>query len=435
MNQPLKKSGRKSFTIALFCSAVYFCSYLTRKDFAIALVSITEATGFGDAAIAFVPVCLFITYGIGQTVNGVIGDHIRPQFLITGGMLLSAGCNLLLPICTSVPAMCVVWGINGFAQAMLWPPIAKILIYTYSGAQYTTASMIVSTSASLATVVGYLYIPAVLTVAKWQAVFYIGAIIVLLCAVPWFFYSFRKDFIGADKKDPSQKAAELAEPAELAEVPPAVHEKPAAKEPKIPKFVLLPFGFILLDVILCGMLRDGVETWMPTFVKESFHISSERSILISVLLALFSCVCVVLATIVYRRFFHNELIFCASVYLLTLGFGIVLYFANGANMPLSTLSIALIAALMHGVNLALTAYVPQRMKRFGHVCTISGIVNSAVYIGAALSTYGIASVKDRFGWNATIGMWIAIAAAGMLLSLIAALFWDRRVLQSAKEKE
>lgn len=433
MKKQTGKSGQKSFAIALFCSAVYFCSYLTRKDFAIALVAITEATGFGDAAIAFVPVCLFITYGIGQTVNGVIGDHIRPQFLITGGMLLSAGCNLLLPVCANVPAMCVVWGINGFAQAMLWPPIAKILIYTYSGARYSTASMIVSTSASLATVAGYLYIPAVLTVAKWQTVFYIGAAIVLLCAVPWFFYSFRKDFIGENTKDLAQKAAELTEPAELAEAAPEAPEKPAAKEPKLPGFVLLPFGLILLDVILCGMLRDGVETWMPTFVKESFHISPEKSILISVLLALFSCICIILATIVYRRFFRNELIFCASIFLLGTGFGVILYFSNGKNMLLSTLSISLIGALMHGVNLALTAYVPQRMKRFGHVCTISGIVNSAIYIGAALSTYGIASVKDRFGWNATIGMWIAIAAAGVLLSLVTALFWHRRVLQDEKE--
>ena len=111
--------AKKSLAVAFFCAAVYFCSYLTRKDFSVALVAITEATGFPDSAIAFVPTCLFFTYGIGQTVNGAIGDHVKPHWLMTGGLLLSAACNFVLPHCPGVPAMCVVWGINGFAQAML----------------------------------------------------------------------------------------------------------------------------------------------------------------------------------------------------------------------------------------------------------------------------------------------------------------------------
>ena len=145
--KPNRSHGETSLTTAFFCAAVYFCSYLTRKDFAIALVAITEATGFSDASIAAVPVCLFIAYGLGQTVNGAIGDRVPPQHLITAGMLISAVCNIMLPFCPSVPAMCVVWGMNGFAQAMLWPPMSKILICTYSGRQYGTASMIVSVAA------------------------------------------------------------------------------------------------------------------------------------------------------------------------------------------------------------------------------------------------------------------------------------------------
>lgn len=265
--------AKKSLAVAFFCAAVYFCSYLTRKDFSVALVAITEATGFPDSAIAFVPTCLFFTYGIGQTVNGAIGDHVKPHWLMTGGLLLSAACNFVLPHCPGVPAMCVVWGINGFAQAMLWPPMSKIMIYTYSGTQYGTASMIISLGASLATVAGYLYIPAILSVASWQTVFYFGAVVVVICAVAWFIYSTHHNIAGSNTPEAAA----------------ATDTPSTAKSPKMPLPAVLTLGFILLDVVLVGMLRDGIETWTPTFLKEIFGGSAERSILITVILALLGC--------------------------------------------------------------------------------------------------------------------------------------------------
>lgn len=404
-----KNSGKSSLSVAFFCAAVYFCSYLTRKDFPISLVAITEATGIPDSAIAIVPVCFFITYGIGQTINGAIGDHIKPQYLITGGMVLSATCNIILPLCTNVPAMCVVWGINGFAQAMLWPPISKIMIYTYSGARYGTASMLVSLSASLATVFAYLYIPAVLAISGWQAVFRVGATVVLICAAAWFIYSRRRDFIGSSGTDAADEPAPVG----------------TQKDGRFPRAVMLTLALILADVVAVGMLRDGVETWTPTFIKEIFGNSAGESILISVFLALFSCVAIVLATVIFRRFFRNELTFCTVIFVASMVFAVLLYFVIGRSMLLAALCISLLAAVMHGANMMLTAYVPRRIKRFGHVSTVSGVINSAVYIGAAISTYGAAGIKESYGWGVTVGVWIAVSVAGVLLSAVSAVIWSK----------
>ena len=338
---------------------------------------------------------------------------------MTGGLLLSAACNFVLPHCPGVPAMCVVWGINGFAQAMLWPPMSKIMIYTYSGTQYGTASMIISLGASLATVAGYLYIPAILSVASWQTVFYFGAVVVVICAVAWFIYSTHHNIAGSNTP----------------EVAAATDTPSTAKSPKMPLPAVLTLGFILLDVVLVGMLRDGIETWTPTFLKEIFGGSAERSILITVILALLGCACVVLTTLVYRRFFRNELVFCGTVFLIATVFALVLLFANGKSMPLCAVTISMLSAVMHGANLALTAYVPKKMKRFGHVSTVSGVINSAGYLGAALSTYIIASIKETHGWNTTITVWAALAALGILLSAVAAIFWRRLTKPSGTQEE
>lgn len=70
---------------------------------------------------------LFFTYGVGQLVSGYLGDKIRPEKLIACGLFVTALCNVLMPFTAEVALLCVIWGINGFAQALLWPPMVKLM--------------------------------------------------------------------------------------------------------------------------------------------------------------------------------------------------------------------------------------------------------------------------------------------------------------------
>ena len=63
----------------------------------------------------------FITYGAGQLVSGVLGDHISPKKLIFLGLSLTVLMNLCIPFCRNPYQMLVVWCFNGFAQSFLWP--------------------------------------------------------------------------------------------------------------------------------------------------------------------------------------------------------------------------------------------------------------------------------------------------------------------------
>ena len=65
----------------------------------------------------------FITYGAGQLVSGVLGDHISPKKLIFLGLSLTVLMNLCIPFCRNPYQMLVVWCFNGFAQSFLWPPL------------------------------------------------------------------------------------------------------------------------------------------------------------------------------------------------------------------------------------------------------------------------------------------------------------------------
>ena len=67
------------------------------------------------------------------------------------------------------------------------------------------------------------------------------------------------------------------------------------------------------------------------------------------------------------------------------------------------------------------------LKKFGKVSTISGILNSCTYVGSAASTYGIALISEKAGWNFTLLIWFIIALTGTVICFVAARPWTKKM--------
>ena len=87
----------------------------------------------------------------------------------------------------------------------------------------------------------------------------------------------------------------------------------------------------------------------------------------------------------------------------------------GRSVLATALLMALLVGCMHGVNYMLIGMAPRQFKRFGRVSLVSGALNSCTYVGAAVSTYGIALLSETLGWHRTSLLWALIAAAGAVL--------------------
>ena len=106
---------------------VYFASYITRLNYAAVIAEIVASEGILKSEAALATTASFITYGVGQLVSGWLGDRVSPKWLLVFGLLLTACMNLTMPAVSGVGAMVAVWGVNGFAQSMLWPPIVRLM--------------------------------------------------------------------------------------------------------------------------------------------------------------------------------------------------------------------------------------------------------------------------------------------------------------------
>ena len=399
--------------IAYFLALVYFTSYCMRVNLAVMLVKICSDMQVEKSALAIVITGLTVAYGTGQVISGFLGDRVKPQYIIPAGLFLAVVCNVGIFFTSTIPAMTIIWSVNGFAHALLWPPIVRLMSTHLSVEDYSFAAVRVNQGSSIATISLYLFCPLLLGFMEWRTIMLLCAAWGAVMIVLWFaLYPrvFTKECV------PTQK-----------------DEAPASEQKAlpIPLYIFGAISLIMPGIMLQGMLRDGVTNWMPSFLLETFGLSEENSIVSTVILAIFTMISYSAFSALQKRFFKNEVtcasaIFAGSAIVCGLLF-VVNTFAPAVALVPSLILMALTVAAMHGVNLMLIAIVPRRFVVFGKVSTYSGILNACTYVGAALSTYGFAALAETFDWNFTILTWVAISFVGAVVCFFGARIWQRHL--------
>ena len=415
-----KKLSVGSLTFLL--SLVYFTSYITRKNLGVIITAYEAGTGFANNLIGIALTCLSVTYGIGQVVNGYMGDRTQPQNLITCGLVIVTLMNLLLPLLSfSITLVWVLWAINGFAQAMMWPPIVKILACDLSDKDYGRSILIVSCASALATVcLSLLSTPIIKLFDSWQAVFFISAGIGVITTIYWFFM---KNGCGHFDTSPTMIKSS---------------DKTVKQKLNIPKIALLPLVFIFFAIILQGMLRDGIEPLLPIYLTNALNVNADDAIIITLAPAVLTFVFYYVSLWLYKRFFENEVTLGGILFGVSAFFAIVLALMfiilkidvdaiDANNIGFAEIApiicLTLITSTMHGVNLMLNTQVPKRFKKYGNVSTFAGVLNACTYIGSAIAFPLFLSLD----WFATVIICAGITIAGAVCCFIAVPRWQKFV--------
>ena len=397
--EPLGDEGACRFLVYALC-AVYFAGYFARLGYAVVIAEIVRSEGLLKSEAALATTACFVTYGAGQLLSGWLGDRVSPRWLIFAGLAGSAACNGLLPLCPGVGSMAAVWAVNGLAQSMLWPPMMRLMTGYLPAAWVEKGCVDTLVASSSATVALYLTAPLVLRLGSWRRVFFLASALSGAAAMGW--------------------AAAMGR-FERRHGAPAVWRREAESAPSrggagLSMASLLTEGgllFAMFAIVMQGTLRDGVTTWLPSYLSEVFRLPTGSSILSSVLLPLFSIFSVRVSVAVKRRFFGGGEIRC-SRFLFRLGAALSLAMAALFTAS-AACSVALAAALtgcMHGVNMMLICNLPARFAATGKVSLISGVLNACTYIGSALSTYVFALSAQSLGWRVTVLCWAGVCVLG-----------------------
>ncbi len=402
----VKGRHRKAF-IVLLCTVAYFASYFSRKTFAVVMVEMLDKGVINEGVGGLIGSALFVFYGAGQLVSGYLGDKLKPRYLMFCGLMVSALCNLAFPLIENQYLLIPVWAINGFAQALLWPPIVRILAESLSHEKYVTANLIVTCGAHVSTILLYLYAPLCISFMSYKAVFFTSTIFCLVVGVI-FIVAMSLVLKGSEVRERVVSASDNCEKQESG-LKILVHSG------------ALP---LLFAIIAMGFMRDGIESWLPTLYSQAFNRDSSESILVSVALPIFSIISLFVVRAIHKtKLFNNEakgsvVLFGISV-ALCIPFSILIGIDSAPCRIICLLLGAITCACMHSCNFLLISCVPGRFARSGRSSTIGGICNACTYIGAAVSMNGIAYMSEALGWSATVVSWVGVLILGAVASAFA----------------
>lgn len=400
----------KSRLVVISLWILYSSAYFGRSCYSAAIASIVNSGIYDKGQIGLVGTAFFICYGAGQIINGIAGDRVNPFAMVLAGSLGSAICCFSMAFAKSLVLMAVIWGLNGIFQSMLWAPLLRIFSETINSSLREKAVLNIAISLPVGTVLAYLCSTLILKYSHWNNIFLCGSAVIFASFILMLSTVLRcknsivtQDVVIPKKSEVKSNSGFFA--------------------------LMISSGLIIIIVpsFLHGMMRDGITNWVPTMIMEEYGVVESFSVFLTIILPIFNAFGAYMITPLYKKFRRNEMKTAGVCALLALIPMSLLLLIGKLPVIVSIILLALTTMSMYSLNYLIISRVSVRFSKSGHTSSVTGILNSAAYIGCAVSTYGFGAVSEKYGWTAVITIWIVSSVLTFVFSLLANYKWNRHI--------
>lgn len=402
-----RRDRLSALRIGWVCFVSYMSCYFGKNLLSAMMPQLLESGMLDDAALGQMASIFMLTYGMGQLVNGAIGNRVRGRYMITLG-LFCAGVLLIAFPHTQSPLFGILsWGACGFFCSMLWGPISRMIgenTHPVAGQLLVTLMTVASTVGSLATQ-ALAVVCGILDEASFA--FYACGGFLCFISLLAFFYLWHLERCGVVRVG-------------------LLTEERAGKRSGGWGFVTPCFICMMLATMLNGIVRNAVSFWIPTFLAQYLGYSSELAAGLVMALPFFNILGMFLTLGVLHRTKRDEKLVCFGCFLVCVPLFLGLYVFRGALALCSVIALFLASGVMMGAcNLVFSVYV-LRFHKTGKLSGISGFFDFSSYLSASAASLFFAELMTGGNWNGLILCWTLIAALGAGFSALAGIFGKRR---------
>lgn len=408
-------SHRAGTLLFWMCWLVYFAAQLGRMNYSVALTGIVDTGFLPKSTAGLIGTCFYFCYGSGQLLSGWLGDRVNCYLLLLIGLAGSALTNLWMSFADGLAPMMIAWGINGIVQSLLWTPLLKLFATALPSEQRTKACVNIATTTPLGALACYLLSNWALSRFGWHQVFFVSALPMLVCSLVFAAGAYILS------KQPTARPAQ----APAAAVSAAGQPAPSASYRLGPLLVMSGVLFMMLPIAVQSVLKDGMTTWTPTMLTETFAVDPSFAVTLTMILPIPNLIGGYLGTWVNEKFFRNELKTASVFFAFSFACLAVMYFTAKLSIWCVVTALALVVMAMHAVNIMIITFVPVRFSKYGHTGMVSGVLNATAYLGGAVSTYGIGWFAEKIGWGGTMLLWVGLC--GLVTAMCALIIprWAR----------
>lgn len=397
-----KKFKKYAWLMLLSFGLTYLFFYNGRQNINLVMTQMAEGLGSTTAAMGVVSSALFWCYAFGQLINGRLGAYFGYKKFMMVGVITSAVLNVIISFQHSIPVIAVLWGLNGFCQSMVWANGLGVLNKWWPKKQRGFASGLTTAFSGAAQVVTYLTILLCLELNPewgWRAGFRYPMIPMVLMLVAFaFLFKTQPEDIGLRPFEEEDAQAAQKDAAMIAKIERSGYLYPYKvlfSEPKVLVFCLIS--------AIAGIGRYGLLTWVPTYFTESMGLSIKDGIFSSILLPIGQACAMFVFPLITDKVFKGKREPMLALAAIITFCGMICFPFIRSQAPASIMLLLVgISSMVTGIIWAVAGDLGGR----AFSSTIVGILDWAVYMGAAVQAAGFGFVKDHFGWPAifiTIG--------------------------------
>jgi len=383
---------RNAVLIGTLCSISYLAVYFARNILSAVTPAMVEGGSYTNEQIGSLSSAYFITYAVGQLINGAIGDKIKSKYMISFGLTFAGVFNFLFPLFSANWELSYVfYALTGFFLSMIYGPMTKVVAENTTPIYATRCSL----GYTFSSFFGSPLAGAVAIFLVWKSVFITSSISLIgmgiICFIVFSLYE-RKGIVQYNKfKKPEQKGGSIK----------LLFEK------QIVKFTLIS--------IITGVVRTTVVFWLPTYISQHLGFSPDKSALIFTITTFVISFTAFIAIFIYERLGHNlSLTILIAFISATISFAFVFLVKN------PTLNIIFMVLAIMSSNSAASMlwsrYCPS-LRDTGMVSSATGFLDFVSYMAASISSTMFANSVSTIGWNGLIIVWFILMVLGILISL------------------
>lgn len=407
----------------------YALYYFTRKSFTFAMPGLIQDLGFDKAQLGLLASILSISYGFSKFASGIISDRSNPRYFMAFGLIMTGICNILFGLSSSIVAIAIFWGMNGWFQGFGWPPCAKFLTHWYSHSERGSWWSTWNVSHNIGAFIIPWIVGASLHYFGWRWAMYIPGVI---CIFGGFFLinrlrdtpqslglpsieKFRDDYVGAEEERDGK-------------------EKELSTKQILFDYVLKNKYMWMLAIayFFVYIVRTGINDWTALFLLETKGYSRIGANGCVSLFEVGGFVGSLAAGWMSDKIFGARrgpvnVIFVLGM-LLSVG---AFWFVPGGYPLIDSIAMFMIGVAVFGPQM-LIGVAAAELSHKKAAATSTGFVGWIAYLGAAVAGYPLGRVAEDFGWNGFFWAMVLCCAISMLLLLP---LWNITERYASRKKE
>ncbi len=383
----------------MFCYFFYYCG---RQNFGFAILGIQQTLHLTTIDTGLISAGLLLSYGVGQALNGSIGDRYGARKLLTIGALFSVLFNIVASFATGFWGLMIPWCLNGYFQSLGFAPGSKLITDWWEKKERGKAFGLYLSASGVASIIAFAVCICVLRYLDWRWLFRLPVAFLFVSSIIYF-------YIARDKPE------DLGFPP----LPSETHANQVALSAWARyQLVFTNFHFQMasLSMGFCSIARYGLLIWVPVIYLGQ---QSSQSAWTTIALPLGMALGTIAAGSLSDKLFNSDrikptMLFMMLATLLTA----VLYCIPTEFSLVAMLLLFFIGFFVFGPQSALFALCPELL---GAACTSTGTGIMNAY-GYAFSAAGEALIGYLIHYTGHVTVTFIVVAIACFLSVVTAYY-------------